>query len=238
MFDYNINDLTIDECRNCDDWSVKYSATKALAATKDKNVVNAYMYAIAEENQKDYWEFGFDDCYMDVDDKELWQESYKTIYGDAILTDEKSKERVKKKGYNTLTVRDSLFKVLSKAGIKSFKDVLSQNEAEGLTEVEVPPNFISQFNSIWSFLERSHLTNNKPQCEIGCFAGLVRESSTIMGFYQEGKIYLKNTLGGGELFKTIVEEIGHYITLSTDFSRDMQEFMLDVILAMNNDVGE
>ena len=68
LFDYNLNDLTIDESRKASDWDVKHHCGKALASA-DKDIL-AMLFDRLLNSDKGCWEFGFDTyslqpCYYD-----------------------------------------------------------------------------------------------------------------------------------------------------------------------------
>ncbi len=58
LFDYNLNDLTIDESRKASDWDVRHHCGKALA-NADKEIL-AMLFDRLLNSEKGVWEFGFD----------------------------------------------------------------------------------------------------------------------------------------------------------------------------------
>src|SRR5271155_2026187 len=97
LFDYNLNDLTIDESRKASDWDVKHHCGKALG-NADKQIL-AMLFDRLLNSDKGAWEFGFDTyslqpCYNDNAEDELrkrqnWQEAFSSVAGEhAVLTGE------------------------------------------------------------------------------------------------------------------------------------------------------
>src|SRR5690606_4607698 len=43
LFDYNLNDLELDECRVASDWDVRYGASMELSKSKDPEIVNIFL---------------------------------------------------------------------------------------------------------------------------------------------------------------------------------------------------
>lgn len=58
LFDYNLNDLTIDEARKASDWDVKHHAGKALA-NADREIL-AMLFDRLVNTDRPVWEFSFD----------------------------------------------------------------------------------------------------------------------------------------------------------------------------------
>ena len=101
LFDYNLNDLTIDEARKASDWDVKHHCGKALASA-DKGIL-AMLFDRLINTDKGVWEFGFD-CYSlqpshrdstqdEVRKRKNWTEAFLSVAGDdAVLTGEASRQ--------------------------------------------------------------------------------------------------------------------------------------------------
>lgn len=234
LFDYNLNSLAIDEARVADDWQCKHAAGVALAQCEDKKVLSIYMDGLKGE----YWEHEFSDWSMQEINETAWKESFEAFHEGKVLCTADYVERIERKGYGVVAVPEALFKILEKAKIKTFRDVLSKNEAEGLTIVDASDEAVRTYNAIWKFLSRNHLTKHKEQCPINAFVGMMNGGATTLGFYRDDHIYVKNTLSGKELFKTIIEEVNHYVTGSTDCSTDFQEYLLDIIVSLNTEMSE
>ena len=58
MFDYNLNDLTLDEARKASDWDVRHHAGRALAGA-DKEVLGIFFDHLLNSD-KSFWEYSFD----------------------------------------------------------------------------------------------------------------------------------------------------------------------------------
>ena len=112
LFDYNLDDLTIDEARKASDWDVKHHCGKALA-NADKNIL-ALLFDRLINTDKPAWEFGFDTyslqpAYRDSAEDELrkqqnWQEAFAQVAGeDAVLTGKGSVDQLERKGYKPVT---------------------------------------------------------------------------------------------------------------------------------------
>src|SRR5215831_3688960 len=90
LFDYNLNDLTIDESRRASDWDVKHHCGRALGSA-DKGIL-ALLFDRLMNSDKAVWEFGFDTyslqpTYRDSAEDELrkrqnWQEAFALVAGE------------------------------------------------------------------------------------------------------------------------------------------------------------
>jgi len=63
LFDYNLNDLTIDEARKASDWDVRHHCGQALASA-DKDVL-AILFSHLLNSDQPAWEFTFDSGLVD-----------------------------------------------------------------------------------------------------------------------------------------------------------------------------
>jgi len=93
---------------------------------------------------------------------------------------------------------------------------------------------LATLEKVWELCELVGVTNGKAKPKIGCYKELTSAESDIMGFWQHGSdtVHTREDISSGVnkyLFKTTLEEVGHYITGATDNSRDFQNFFMDVI---------
>src|ERR1051325_9455745 len=140
LFDYNLNDLTIDESRKASDWDVKHHCGKALG-NADKEIL-ALLFDRLLNSDKPVWEFGFDTyslqpTYRDSAEDELrkrqnWQEAFATVAGDdAVLTGEASVDQLERKGYKPIKAPENLVRAAEQYGVQSPAKVLSADELSG-----------------------------------------------------------------------------------------------------------
>ncbi len=232
LYDYNLNNLDIDECRQANDYTVRYYANKALGNCKDKNIINNYLQTLGEKR----WEY--ETCEYTLTDAvennaETWKECYQTVYGERVVCTQFSFERVARKGFEPLIVDDKVFKVLASARIRTYLDVLSAEENRGIDIVEANPEMQKTLDGIWSFLERNHLSGGKEKPVIRSFVSVTSESANYRGFHNDACIFVRNTLGGGELFKTIISQLSEFIPGAAPLSNDSQAFLEDIVYALH-----
>jgi len=108
--------------------------------------------------------------------------------------------------------------------------VLTPNEKEGNQIEPALPETVDRVREIWDKLASLGLTAGMEFPEIGQFTRLTQSGVTLMGFASDGTIYFNSDIVGksGEFDMCVVEEIGHYVTGATDFSRDFQNWLVAV----------
>ena len=107
LFDYNLNDLTIDEARKASDWDVRHHCGQALAGA-DKDVL-AILFSHLLNSDQPAWEFTFDTYalqpnYRDSSEEEQrkrqnWHEAFVQVAGEtAVLTGEGTAKQLRRQG--------------------------------------------------------------------------------------------------------------------------------------------
>lgn len=232
LFDYNLKDLPLDEARKASDWDVKYYSTYAFAQCTNPTVQRIFWDNI----EGNFWESDFDNypSYYIESNKEQWTAAYEGLFEDTVLTTPEHAERLKRKGHKTKIVSEKLFALIGKSGVKTHLDVLSQNEKDGIELVEPTNEMVETFDEIWKTLERLNLTLGKTKPPLFSYVGVMDAGSVTWGFFRDNEIYLKSECSGKRLVHVLYEELAHYLTDgATDCSRDFQNFLLDIIVALN-----
>lgn len=247
IFDYNLPDLTLDESRNANEWDVKYAVSKALRDESSENIATIIKGLVAD-GQK--WEGKLDSTYMgnnSYSDSNL-QEKRKKVFADAwasvagpkgVATSSSGialQSFVIQKGFTPVVVPAFLETVLESYDVATESKVLSKSEKDGKKIEPASAEMIQCTDKVWKMLESFGLTKNKNCPEVKGFTDVMDGGSLTLGYYIPGEacIYLNNTLGTGKLmFSTALEEIVHYVTGSGDFSRDIQDFLFNLITEMS-----
>lgn len=96
LFDYNLDDLTIDEARKASDWDVRHHCGRALAGAEKSTLAILFNHLL--NSDRPVWEFSFDtyslqptyrDSKADQQRQKNWQEAFIQVAGDdAVLTGE------------------------------------------------------------------------------------------------------------------------------------------------------
>jgi hypothetical protein len=249
LFDYNLNDLTIDESRKASDWDVKHHCGKALADA-DKEIL-AILFDRLVNSDQPAWEFGFDTyslqpCYCDGPDDERrrrqnWQEAFASVAGDdAVLTGEGTADRLERKGFKPVAAPENLIRAAEQYGVQTPANVLSSDELSGRFVTEATPDAVTAVDLVWEWLENARLTNGKTKPPVKCFSSSLDAGVMLNGFYRDGDVYINRDLVGcgsavagrqalsDRLLKVALEECVHHVSGSADCSRDLQDFLLDL----------
>ncbi|CAN5536398.1 hypothetical protein BH11PLA2_BH11PLA2_16270 [soil metagenome] len=253
LFDYNLNDLTIDEARKASDWDVKHHCGKALAGA-DRDIL-ASLFDRLVNSDRGVWEFGFDTyslqpaCRDSIEEESrkqrAWQEAFSMIAGDdAVLTGEASVDQLGRKGYKAIKAPDNLVRAAEQYGVQTPGRVLSADELSGREISDATPDAQAAVDYLWELLEELGLTNGKEKPPVRCFTSILDGGVMLNGYYRNGTVYIHEDLGGtasivvgrdgltDRLLKVALEELSHFVTQATDNSRDFQNYLLDVAVKL------
>lgn len=253
LFDYNLNDLTIDEARKASDWDVKHHCGKALASA-DKDIL-ARLFDRLINSDKGVWEFGFD-CYSlqpshrdstqdEVRKRKNWTEAFLSVAGeDAVLTGEASVDQLGRKGYKPITAPDNLVRAAEQYGVQTPGRVLSADELSGREIANATPDAQAAVDLVWDWLEETGLTNGKDKPPVKVFTSILNAGTMLNGYYRNGEVFINADLAGSgsvvggrqtlshRLLVVALEEVAYFVTEATDNSRDFQNFLLDVAVKL------
>lgn len=247
LFDYNLNDLRLDEARKASDWDVKHHAGRALA-NGDKEVLSIFFEKLLNSD-KLFWEYGFDNyalspSYDDSSEVEQqrrdnWQEAFSQVAGEkAVLTGEKTLDQLQRKGYKPVEAPEAIITAASRYGVQNAAAVLSADEMVGREVTEPSPDAQAAVDFTWSVIESVGLTNGKTKPPVKCFTSILDAGTMLNGYFRDGVVYINADLGGSSsdfggslsnrLVKVALEETTHHCTGATDNSRDFQDFLLEL----------
>jgi len=238
LFDYNLNDLSMDECRKVDDHSVRDAATKALREADADTLENLFKSLVAGD---DTWESNFDRWSLSVDSwvdtpekserrKANWKDGWVRAAGSAVVCDKNNAEQVTmvhKKGHRAATLPTSWVESAKSNGIAGANDYLTPAEEQGKETMDASPAARDALDTIWGWIELCHMTAGAEKPDIRCFRTIVTSASILNGYYDDGVVYLNEmnaTAVTEDLLQTCLEECAHHITKSGDGSRDLQSW--------------
>ena len=229
IFDYNFDDkFSIDEARNASDSTVVYEAAKAVASNEDalKKIFNHFK----NKSRLGYWEFSFrefDLTMYSYVNKPIWQKAWASVFGNTTVTrDEYVHEMARRKGLHSVFIDSTWAGAIITHGIKDTSSLFSNVETNGYKIITATPTSVNLLNQIWSVMEQMSLTNGKAKPSLSCFSRVVEGNSMLFGYYQDDCIYINIDEDGN--MQTMLEEVAHHITGSTDLSRDFQDFAFQV----------
>jgi hypothetical protein len=253
LFDYNLDDLRIDESRQASDWDVKHGAGKALADA-DKTTL-AILFDRLLNSDRLAWEFGFDHyslqpSYGDGTDavarrQKNWQEAFSQVAGgDAVLTGEGTVDQLERKGFTPVVAPENLVSAAASYGVQTSATVLSVDELSGREITAATVDAQAAVDFIWDLLAEIGLTNGKQKPPVRCFTSILDGGTMLNGYYRDGEVFINRDLAGDaslvagcqalsdRLVKVALEELSHFISGSTDNSRDFQDYLLEVAVKL------
>lgn len=253
LFDYNLDDLRIDESRQASDWDVKHHAGKALA-NADKQTL-AILFDRLLNSKKLAWELAFDIYSMSPsggDSAEVlnqrrknWSEAFAQVAGqEAVLTGEGTKDQLERKGFVPVVAPENLVSAASMYGVQNAASVLSVDEMVGREISDATPDAQAAVDLVWDLLEETGLTNDKEKPPIKVFTSILNGGTMLNGYYRNGEVFINADLAGDgsvvggrqalshRLLVVALEEVAHYVTGATDNSRDFQNYLLDVAVKL------
>ena len=237
IFDYNVGeDLKIDEARNLDDYSVMSACARVLRTKSTK--LETVFKALRTNN--DIWEGRFSQYHLwDYTDstKKIWQTAWKNAFGDAYVAqnlDVYAAQIAIDNGHKVVIIDNAeWYAVLKKAGINTVYSVVNEIEGKGLKIVDTTPNAQNTLDTVWNWFEAVELTKDKNKPSVGCFRQIKREDDKILlGYYDKLNSIIYINVEFDTNHKTMVEELIHYIGEVNDYSRNFQEFSLEMIVAI------
>ena len=254
LFDYNLDDLRIDESRQASDWDVKHSCGKALADADKATLVILFDRLL--NSDRPAWEFAFDiyslqPAYGDGGEvierrRGSWQEAFSQVAGrDAVLTAKGTVDQLERKGFTPVLAPENLVSAAASYGVQTSASVLSVDELSGREITDASHDAQAAVDCLWELLEEIGLTNGKDKPPVRCFTSILDAGTMLNGYYRDGEVFINRDLGGSgsvlagrsaisdRLMKVALEEIAHYATNgATDNSRDFQDYVLDVAVKL------
>ena len=258
LFDYNLNDLTIDESRKASDWDVKHHCGRALG-NADKEIL-ALLFDRLVNGKESVWEFGFDTyalqpSYRNSADhdsqRDNWQQAFASIAGDdAVLTGDGSVDQLERKGFKPIVAPENLVNAARQYRVQTPATVLSADEMSGREITEASPDAQAAVDFVWEILEEVGLTNGKEKPPVKSFTSILDAGVMLNGYYRDGEVFINRDLAGAvsitasrdglsdRLIKVAMEEIAHFVTNgATDNSRDFQDYLLEVAVKLARRLG-
>lgn len=250
LFDYNLENLDLDESRKVDDWRVQAEAGKAIA-NSDAGTVGKLMQSMMQsgtvwEHQFQEWALfsNYESSAVVAARSVVWKEAFNSVVGeDAVVATVNGGERAKRKGYKVLEAPEAFVKAAEKYGVRTPDKVLTNDEKEGRSLSEATPSVIAAVEWIWGIAGKHNMLNGKEFPKIACFTKIMDAGGQTLGFYRDGTVYVNTDLAGDasmvfmtastlsqQLLVTAAEEVAHHITGATDNSRDFQDYLLNLLV--------
>jgi len=251
LFDYNLNDLTIDEARKASDWDVRHHCGQALAGA-DKDVL-AILFSHLLNSETPAWEFTFDSyalqpSYRDSSEEEQrkrqnWQEAFVQVAGEtAVLSGEGTAKQLQGKGYKPVEAPEGIVNAAARYGVQTPTQVLSNDELSGRLITEPSGSAQAAVDFVWLIIDRHGLNNGKDKPPVKCFTSILDGETMLNGYYRDGTVFINSDLAptgtadvgslSARLLHVALEEVAHFVTGATDNNRDFQNYLLDVAVKL------
>ena len=236
LFDYNLDNLRVDESRNVDDYACQAAAARALANADTRSLTKLLTSFMGETV---YWEHGFSQWDMRQSDDEpekenRWAAALENLGANTVMVQKDNQgmsETLVHKGYTPLVVPEAFVKVgEGMKKVKTASKVLTEDDRTGRHIIPATEDVIKTLDYCWSNIILAGMSNGKEKPPVFCFRSLMDGGTVTNGFYRDGSVYINenhSVAGSVEIRKTMMEELDHYITGSTDMSRDFQQWVLD-----------
>lgn len=215
LFDYNLNTLNIDEARNSDDWNCRFAAASAIS--KDVNALKT----VLQNLKYDYWECKFSHyCLAGGYLLQAW----KSLYGDTVVCGHQlvSQALNNKRIKHILIENDNWFAALVQSGVVDGATKLGKSETKGFVDVAPSPELIKILDEVWAVVLMINMDNSKSKPKLQMFRK-VAATQMLHGYVENGVIFVNEESVN---YKTVLEEVLHYVSEQEDCTRNFQEVML------------
>ena len=229
-FDYNFgDDVDIDECRNMSNYSATHGLTNVITRITDVGTLaNVLRKVIKDQDCAEHEANSYTLKYRS--DKDLWQQAYKNAFGDSLLCmfDNGALAHIaQQKGHTVIAVHSSTwYDSLSSLGIPTVCTGVDTINSKGHVITDASQETINTCDKVWRWLEQMGKTNGKNKPALKNFSAVVSGDVEILGYVAGNVVYINNDYQENQT--TMLEELAHYITESTDMSRDFQTFAFSV----------
>lgn len=249
LFDYNLENLKLDESRRVDDWYVRMEAARAIARA-DQETLQTVFQAFLED--KKVWELGFDSYglnYIAHDPKlkeaqeKAWKGAFEAVAGtDAVISTADGGSQAARKGYRVVKTSEAFVEVAGKLGIMTPDKVLSDDDKHGRQIFDSTPDADAAVDFCWGLIVKYGMTNGRERPLVKTFRKVMEGESQTLGFYRDKTVFINQDIAGNgsltlgwhgitqQLFVTAAEECLHHSTGATDNSRDFQDAILNLMI--------
>ena len=246
LFDYNLDNLELDEARKVDDWYVRFYAGRALADASSNNLASILQSFVTGTK---YWEHEFDTYSLEPQNSDradklaqraaVWKETFEKIAGsDAVLAAPGGGDVAQKKGYKVVTAPESFVKAAARYGVRTPDAVLTADDREGREIIDAGHDARAAVDWVWDVVAGTGMAQGKEKPPVKCFTQIMEAGNRLNGFYRDGVVYINTDLIGADdgrveslshkLLAVALEEVAHYVTGATDNSRDFQDYVLNL----------
>jgi hypothetical protein len=243
LFDYNIEDLQLNESRQSSDWDCRYHASKALI-NANREIATVFLKSLIDRSEK--WESSFDGSYLvcSWENKEVverrsktWQDAIESLLGDkGCFTSTTLMQTVSGKGYTPVIVNEGYHKFFNNLKLRTDNQVLTDHDLNQRSILPATKAVVYCLDDIWNKIDLVDLTHGEKKPNVHCFRQQTQAAATTLGFWKGDDIFINVDIAesfNDQLRDTIVEELCHHITKATDGSRDFANWLIRFAVEMS-----
>lgn len=236
LFDYNIDNIEIDESRNIQ----KYSAKTKIAYVLSNSDVETFQKILGSlddeylehEVEVDYWFHYYEGIRPPL--KQAFQNLYggKTVIVPSICPPQFLSKLDNKHIPFKIIKQTKWYDALMYSGIKTWTDCLTESEKRNRVFQEPDSKLRQRVRQLWSVFEQVDMTFGKEWPSITVFDEVSDGGEEKLGYADNIGIYIrKDLLGDNSLLdQTIMEELIHYVSGAKDYTRDFQNFTIKLLI--------
>jgi hypothetical protein len=244
VYDYNFqtDELQIDECRNSSEYAIRAGCAQLLRkATTDELV--PILRSLTEMEKT--FEAGLDDHYLcsswetpKQEQKDTFKRAWEAVAGTSVMCEPMAHqvELVQRKGYMPKTVQSSTWvRAAERFGIPTATTVLSAAESKGHEPCSASLCAEQSVAMVWEWIASLGMTQGKTKPQVACYRDITNGETDCMGYYEDGTVYFREDIASGNnkyLLKTALEECVHHVTRAGDNTRDIQNYLVDMVVNM------
>ena len=136
-----------------------------------------------------------------------------------------TKEMAEAKGFEVKTIQSNgWYHALKSAGVPTVFDVVDDVNDKGHQIMDPTTTMICNRDRVWAWLEDVQLTKGKVKPEVKSYKVIMDGGKIRAGYYDPETKCILIHVDYAEQLSTYLEELAHYITGSTDMSRDLQNY--------------
>lgn len=226
LFDYNIKDLDIDECRNLDDWRATDAITKTVARSTFalKEIISSLVGGDSAFFEAQSLNTSITYLVNRPELKRIWE----SLCGEKAICESSILPLIHGKVDSSkyVVIQSGIwYQTLKRAGIKTVIELcLDKVSSKGHEIIGTLPETTKTLNRVWNILERRGLTMGKKKPMVKNF--IFNGADKILGYCENETIFINEEVRSS--VETVFEELVHYISGANDCTRQYQEYVNSV----------
>lgn len=231
LYDYNIDNLELKECRIVDSYEAERKAAIALMTNKSGKLKKFFQTEGFWEHEINTYYFNPSSYYSYSDFDEIktnFSKNFVEALGTNVVACRNSQEALvlSNKGYVPKIINSTeIYTGLKNIGAPVIEKVLSENDREGRVIVDAMSEHIRSLDEVWSMVVSLGLSANKEKPSLKSFRRVEqydgRDAYAVYVFNDKEILMNAAYTSGTTLIHSLLHELGHHITESLDGSLPM-----------------